>query len=120
MAQDEEGGAAEKIRDRMNEFIQRRLQMSKEEADKFSPIFTRYFQEWKTTLKENRQDKIMLQKKVAELKLQYRDRFKDILGEKRSNDVFRHQDIFIQELKEIRRESDLPRRQPRRTKMLLQ
>lgn len=101
LAQDE---GDERIRDKMSEYIQQRMNLNKAEAEKFSPVFLRYFKEWRNTLRENRTDKLILQQKVVELRLRYRTEFRDIIGEKRSNDVFGHQDKFIRELKTIRME----------------
>jgi len=96
----------EKIRDKMTEYIQQRMKLTKSEAEKFTPVFIRYFKEWRTTLRENRKDPdpLVLQQKIVELRLRFRPEFKDILGEKRSNQVFQHQEKFIQELKTIRQE----------------
>ncbi len=102
-AQDDDGDEGnEKIRDRMNEFIQKRLDLSKEEAAKFSPVFLKYFKEWRQTLKDNKDDKLVLQQKIVELRLRYRTEFRDIIGERRGDRVFQQQEIFIRELKDIR------------------
>jgi hypothetical protein len=97
-----EGG--EKIRDKMNEYIQKRLDLSKDEAEKFTPVFIKYFREWKQTLKENRGDRLIMQQRIVELRLRYRTQFRDIIGEKRGNQVFGHQDIFVAEIQRLRRE----------------
>jgi len=91
---DDQNGAGEKIRDKMNEFIQKRLDLSSGEAEKFTPIFLRYFKEWRQTLRENRADKLILQQKIIDLRLRYRPQFREIIGD--------HQDIFIRELQDIR------------------
>ena len=103
----------EKIRDKMSEYIQQRMRLNKTEAEQFNPVFLRYFREWRNTLKENRTDKLILQQKVVELRLHYRTEFRDIIGEKRSNDVFRHQEKFISELQTIRQERMQNRQGPR-------
>jgi len=102
-AQDEqtEDGAA-KIRVRMVEYIQEKLGLSRAEAEKFSPVFINYFKELRKTNQDFKGDRLILQQKIAELRLRYRDQFKPILGEKRSNDVFTHEREFIQKLKEVR------------------
>lgn len=111
-AQDEEQN--EKIRDRMKEFIQKRLGLSRSEADRFSPVFVRYFQEWRQTLRDNR-DVLVRQQKIAELRIRYRSEFTQIVGEKRSNAIFKEQERFIQELKQIRKERmDNRQSQPKR------
>ena len=94
----------EKIRDKMREYIQQRMRLGKDEAEKFTPVFLRYFREWRNTLKENRGDVLIRQQKIVELRLRYRNEFKDIIGEKRSNEVYQHQEIFLKELQNIRKE----------------
>ena len=102
-AQDD--GAEDKIRDRMREFIQKRMDLTKNEAERFTPVFIRYFKEWRTTLRENKGgDRLIIQQKIIELKLRYRPEFKEILGEKRSNEVYQRQDEFIRILGENRSE----------------
>ena len=100
--QDEEGN--EKIKDKMNEYIQKRLDLNKEESAKFTPIFLRYFKEWRQTLKMYRGDKLELQKQIVDLRLRYRTQFREIIGERRGNQVFDHQEQFIREIRDIRRE----------------
>ena len=120
-AQDDGGdnGNNDKIREKMSEFIQRRMGLSKAEAEKFNPVFMRYFKEWKTTIRDNRNDRPMLQLRVAELRIRYRNEFKDIVGEKRCNQIYDHQEKFIQELKQLRQEQ-LDRRPVRRTRSLIE
>src|SRR5512143_1581213 len=90
-AQDDDN---DKIRDKMREFIQRRLNLTRNEAEHFSPVFVRYFKEWRQTLRDNRGDVLVRQQRIAELRIRYRTEFKDIVGEKRSNEVFRKQEEF--------------------------
>jgi hypothetical protein len=103
VAQDDAGGD-EKIRDRMREFIQKRMNLSRSEAERFTPVFIRYFREWRQTLRDHRDDGPMRQLKIAELRIRYRTEFRDIVGEKRSNEIYRQQEIFIDELQKIRQE----------------
>ena len=93
-----------KIRERMTEYIQKRLSLSKSEAEKFGPIYLNYFNELRKTNQEYKDDKLVLQQKTVELKLNYRDQFKTIVGEKKSNDVFTYEREFINEIKELRNE----------------
>lgn len=106
----------DKIRDKMTEFIQRRLDLSKSEAEKFSPVFIRYFHEWRSTLKEfkGNPDRLLLQQKIVDLRLRYRNQFKDIVGEKRSNRVFEEQQRFIEGVRKIREGERLESRPNRR------
>ena len=102
-AQDDEGQGA-KIRERMTEYIQKRLSLSKSEAEKFGPLYLNYFNEMRKINQEYKGDKLVLQQKIVELKLNYRDQFKTIVGEKKSNDVFIYEREFINEIKELRNE----------------
>jgi hypothetical protein len=102
--EDDKGG---KIRDRMNEYIQNKLGMSKNEAEKFTPVFLRYFREFNQTHRENRGDRLVLQQKIIELRLRYRSEFKQIMDEQRANKVFVYEDDFRKEairILEIRRD----------------
>ena len=101
---DNDNDGNEKIRDKMNEYIQKRLNLSDDEAKKFTPVFLNYFKEWRQTIKDNRGDKLILQQKVVDLRLRYRTQFREIIGEKRGNQVFSHQENFIKELRDIRRD----------------
>jgi len=89
----------------MKEYIQKRMDLTKNEAERFTPVFIRYFKEWRTTLRENRGgDRLILQQKIIELKIKYRPEFKEILGEKRCTEVYKHQEGFIKELDGVRRD----------------
>lgn len=104
LSQDGDDSPGDKIRDKMSEYIQRRLDLTKEEGEKFNPVFQEYFKEWRRILRENRNDKLELQKKVIDLRIQYRVRFREILGEQRGNQVFGHQEAFVREIKHLRQE----------------
>jgi hypothetical protein len=105
-AQDDQGdktdGGAAKIRERLIEYIQQKLALTKAEADKFGPVYIDYFKELRKTNQEFKGDRLVLQQKIAELRLRYRDQFKPIIGEKRSNEVFTHERDFIQQLRDMR------------------
>jgi hypothetical protein len=88
---DDKGG---KIRDRMNEYIQDRLGLSKREAEKFSPVFLRYFHEFKQIRLENRTDNLVLKQKIIDLRIRYRNEFRQIMDEPRANKVFVYEDAF--------------------------
>ncbi|MBL7744918.1 MAG: hypothetical protein JNN00_15705 [Chitinophagaceae bacterium] len=100
----DENEVGDKVRDKMTEYIQKRLDLSKDEAEKFTPIFSKYFREWVQTIRENRGDRLVLQQKIVELRLRYRPQFRDIVGEKRGNQVYAHQDIFVKEIQRLRQE----------------
>ena len=111
----------DKIRDRMQEFIQKRIGLNRNEAQRFAPVFVRYFKEWRQTLREHRTDQLLRQQKIAELRIRYRTEFTQIVGEKRSNAIFREQERFIDELENIRRErNDSRQSTPKRLNLLNQ
>src|SRR5258706_9659094 len=114
-----DNGPNDKIREKMSEFIQRRMGLTPAEAEKFNPVFLRYFREWRTTLQINRNDKIQLQLRIAELRIRYRNEFKDIVGEKRCNQIYDHQEIFIQKLRELKTERMKDRPTNRRSGVLI-
>jgi hypothetical protein len=96
--------AANKIREKMTEYLQKRLRLSNAEADKFSPVFLRYFMEARNAQRSFQNDPLIRQQKIIELRLRYRDEFRDIMGEKRGNDVFTFEREFVEKVKEIRNE----------------
>jgi hypothetical protein len=101
-AQDDQAGDLAPIRERMIEYIQQKLSLTKSEAERFGPVFIDYFKELRKTNHEYKSDRLVLQQKVAELRLRYRDQFKPIIGDKRSNEVFMHEHEFIQKAKQER------------------
>lgn len=119
-AQDDDN---DRIRDKMREFIQRRLNLSRNEADRFSPVFIRYFKEWRQALRENKNDGLVRQQRIIDLRLRYRTEFREIVGDKRSNDVYKQQDIFVREITKMRNEQIKARsdgRTNRRQNILIQ
>ena len=102
---DDQNEGNEKIRDKMNEFIQKRLDLSKDEADKFSPVFIRYFKEWRQTLRESKgMPDLDRRQRIIDLQLRYRNQFREIIGERRGDQVFDHQRIFIERIRQIQKE----------------
>jgi hypothetical protein len=111
----------DKIRDKMREFIQKRLNLSKNEAEKFTPVFIRYFREWRQNIREP--DILLRDQKITEIKIRYRTEFREIIGEKRSNEVYKQQRIFIDNLKKVREDQIKARNERldnKRTQSLLQ
>jgi hypothetical protein len=113
-AQDDDN---DKIRDKMREFIQKRMNLSKNEAERFTPVFIRYFKEWRQTIRENKGDNLVRTQRIAELRIRYRTEFKDIVGEKRSNEIFENQDRFVKIIKQQALENKTQR--PIRNRSLL-
>jgi hypothetical protein len=102
---DDQNEGNEKIRDRMNEFIQKRLDLSKAEAEKFTPVFLRYFKEWRQTLRESKGlPGLDRQQRIVDLQLRFRNQFREIVGERRGDQVFDNQRLFIERMKQIQAE----------------
>jgi hypothetical protein len=112
MAQEDDDQAEgnERIRDKMSEYIQKRLHISKSEAQKFSPVFLRYFKEWRMTVRQFRADKLIMQQKIVDLRLRYRGEFREIIGEKRANQVYDHQEGFMREMRLLKEKRTAPAR----------
>jgi hypothetical protein len=110
---------AGKIQERMNEYIQHKLGLSRAETEKFSPVFMRYFREFAQTHKQNRGDRLILQQKIIELRLHYRGEFRQIMDEQRANKVFQYEDNFRQEAIRIIKENRGDRVPPRRSRAIL-
>ena len=94
LAQDADDGAG-KLRDKMIEYIQTRLGLSKPEAEKFQPVFLDYLRDMRSTKQQFKGDRLILQQKIIDLRIRYRDQFKPIIGEARSNAVFQHEREFV-------------------------
>ena len=93
-AQDDADDKGGKIRDRMNEYIRDRLSLSRNEAEKFTPVFLRYFHEFRQVHKEYRNDNLILKQKIIDLRIRYRSEFRQIMDEPRANKVFVYEDEF--------------------------
>jgi hypothetical protein len=102
-AQNEPGDGA-KLREKMIQYVQQKLGLSKDEAARFEPVFINYLKDLRATNQLYKGDRLVLQDKVVELRLRYRDQFKPIIGDQRSNDVFTHERNFIKQVQEIRNE----------------
>lgn len=94
-----------KIRERMQEYIQNRLNLSRNEAERFTPVFIRYFREFAQTHRSYKSDRLILQQKIIDLRLRYRTEFRQIMDEQRANRVFKYEDEFRQEAIRIIREN---------------
>jgi hypothetical protein len=94
----------DRIHEKMIQFIQKRMELKKEERERFRPLFMRYQQEWRRTLQENREDRLMAKQRLIDLQLRYRKDFGDIVGDKRVIEVYDLQERFIQILRDVQRE----------------
>lgn len=118
MAQNDDDSVGGKIQERMREYIQQKLSLSKSEAEKFNPLFLRYFREFAQTYRANKGDRLVLQQKIIELRLRYRNEFRQIMDENKANKVFRHEDEFRTEAGKIIRENQRTRASGRRFRMM--
>ncbi|RYZ22004.1 MAG: hypothetical protein EOO16_10805 [Chitinophagaceae bacterium] len=100
----QQDGPGARVRERMREYLQNRLSLSRAESERFAPVFINYFNELRSINQQYRGDRLVLQQKIVDLRLRYRDQFRPIMGEKRSNDVFVYEHDFVDEVKRIREE----------------
>lgn len=117
--EDEPEDKGGKLLERMQLYIQKKLDMTKDEAERFSPVFLRYISELRKTHREFRTDRPMLQLKIAEVRVRFRDQFKPIINEQRANRVFQHQREFEETIKKIIIEKQSERRGLRRNRAML-
>jgi Spy/CpxP family protein refolding chaperone len=103
-----------KLQERMRLYVQNRLSLSKAEAERFTPVFIRYFREVAQTHRENKGDRLVFQQKVIELRLRYRSEFRQIMDEQRANKVYKYEDDFRREVIQIIRENQADRIKTRR------
>jgi hypothetical protein len=100
-AQDEEADQRMgKLQEKMQLYIQKRLNLTQSESERFSPIFIRYISELRRTHRENNLDRPMLQLKIAEVRVRYRDEFRKVIDEQRANRVFQHQKEFEDKIRQ--------------------
>jgi len=121
-AQGEEPVQESKIQERMREYIQDKLNLSRNEAEKFTPLFVRYFREFAQTHRAFRDDRLILQQKIIELRLRYRTEFRQIMDEQRANKVFKYEDEFRREAIRILKENQRDRidRPMKRERMVIE
>jgi hypothetical protein len=99
MAQDD-GINNNKVQDKMKEYLQKRLGLTKNEAEKFGPVFGRYLVELRKSHSDF-SDPLIRQQRIAELRVRFRDEFKPILGEQRAGKVFVAEQEFRQRVTDI-------------------
>jgi hypothetical protein len=102
-AQDDQPSAA-RLKEKMVEYIQSKAEMSKEEAERFQPMFMDYLRQMKETKDEYKDDRLLLQQKIIDIRLKFREKLKPVIGEKRSNDVFTHEREFVQKVQDIQKD----------------
>jgi hypothetical protein len=120
-AQDDDGNQeGGKVPERMRQYIQDRLGLTKKESEKFSPVFLRYFREFARTHREFKGDNLIFKQKIIELRIRYRSEFKQIMDEQRANKVYIYEDEFRRKAVDIIRENKRDRPFIRRNRSLLQ
>ena len=100
-AQDDQLGSG-RLKEKMVEYIQNKLGLSKAEAERFQPVFLDYLREMRKVKDEG--DPLLRQQKVVDIRIRFREQWKPIVGEKRSNEVFNYERDFVQEVQRIRKE----------------
>ncbi len=94
-----------KIRERMQQYIQDRLSLTKNEAERFTPVFVRYFREFAQTHHTYKGDRLVLQQKIIDLRIRYRNVFRQVFDEQRANKIYQYEDEFRRKAMEIIREN---------------
>jgi hypothetical protein len=102
-AQDDGVDDNDRMQDKLKEYIQKRLGLTRNEANRFGPVFGRYLLELRKTHREFA-DPLIRQQRIAELRLRYRDEmFRPIMGEQRAGKVFIAEKEFREHVLEMLR-----------------
>ena len=104
----------ERIPEKMNLFIQKKMQMTGGEREAFGPVFARYQKEWRETMRKNREDRLLARQQLIELQIKYRKEFSPIVGAKRVIQIYDLQEDFIRILRDVQDERVRDRRGPRK------
>jgi hypothetical protein len=106
VAQNEEPVQQEgKIQEMMRKYIQNKLSLSRNEAERFTPVFVGYFREFAQTHREYKSDNLILKQKIIELRIRYRTKFRQVLDDQRANKVYVYEDEFRKRALEIIKET---------------
>lgn len=105
IAQDDGSTQEGKLRERCQQYVQERLGLSKAEAEKFSPVFIRYFREFAQTHRQYKDDRLIFKQKIIDLRIRYREEFRGIMDEKKANRVYLYEDEFRKRALDIIREN---------------
>ena len=105
IAQDDATAQEGKLRERCQQYVQDRLGLNKAEAEKFSPVFIRYFREFAQTHRQYKDDRLIFKQKIIDLRIRYREEFRQILDEKKANRVYLYEDEFRKRAMDIIREN---------------
>lgn len=102
----------ERIPEKMNLFIQKRMRMTGGEREAFGPVFARYQKEWRETMRKNREDRLLARQQLIELQIKYRKEFSSIVGENRVIQIYDLQEDFIRILRDVQQERNRDGRGP--------
>lgn len=109
----EEGGPPDpKLPERMSIYIQNNLEMTPAEREKFDPTFKKYMKDFAKVHRENREDRLVMQQQMIELRLKYRKDLRQLFGEKKADRIFLEEDRFRQEVSRMIRERRRQREEP--------
>lgn len=104
----------DRIPEKMNLFIQKRMRMTEREREAFGPVYAKYQKEFQQTLRKNREDRLLSRQQIIELQIRYRKEFAPIVGEGRVLQIYDLQEDFIRTLREIQSERMKNRKGPGR------
>ena len=102
----------DRIPEKMNLFIQKRMRMTGGEREAFGPVFARYQKEWRETMRKNREDRLLARQQLIELQIKYRKEFSPIVGENRVIQIYDLQEDFIRILRDVQQERNRDGRGP--------
>lgn len=102
----------ERIPEKMNLFIQKRMRMTGGEREAFGPVFARYQKEWRETMRKNREDRLLARQQLIELQIKFRKEFSPIVGENRVIQIYDLQEDFIRILRDVQQERNRDGRGP--------
>ena len=89
------GNGREKIKMLEIGYLTRQLHLSTHEAEKFWPLFNKYRQELRATVKDkNISDELDRQQKALDIRRKYRKDFSSVLDEERGRRVYEEEDNF--------------------------
>lgn len=104
----------DRIPEKMNLFIQKRMRLTEREREAFGPVYAKYQKEFQQTLRKNREDRLLSRQQIIELQIRYRKEFAPIVGESRVLQIYDAQEDFIHILRDIQEERMRKRKGPGR------
>lgn len=100
LAQNDNKDDNDRMQVKMKEYLQKRLGLSRNEVNKFGPVFGRYLLDLRKSHREIT-DPLIRQQRIAELRIHYRDEFKPILGDQRAVKVFIAEQEFYERVRDV-------------------